>query len=488
MVFVPAGPFEMGSKIDDYEKPVHTVMLDAFYIDQYEVTNARFVDFLNEQSDANEMVTALSGIESEYFHLYQRDGVWQIDAGYADHPVVSVSWFDAQAYCEWRGARLPTEAEWEKAARGTDGRTYPWGEGIDCTMANYGSCVGNTAAVGSYLKGVSPYGCLDMAGNVWEQVDDWYQGDYYSVSPLINPSGPDYGDRKVMRGGAWSYHSSNARGAYRTSFNPTSRHLAAVGFRCAVSDPASAVMPTPPSSPLPTAPVLASPSGPVVLIPAGPFEMGDEYHSSGQPIHTVILDAYYIDQYEVTNAQYAACVQTGACQPPGDCRHWGGLTYYDVDKAYHPVACVNWYDAQAYCEWRGGRLPTEAEWEKAARGTDGRTYPWGEDSPDCVKAQYGDCGEGTIPVGSKPAGASPYGVQNMAGNVREWVADWYDEDYYARSPVNSPQGPSSGSSKVRRGGDWTTDAAYLRAGARSEGDPSMRSNRVGFRCVTLVSE
>lgn len=222
----------------------------------------------------------------------------------------------------------------------------------------------------------------------------------------------------------------------------------------------------------------------MVLIPAGSFEMGDKYHSSGKPIHTVTLDAYRIDQYEVTNAQYAACVQAGACRLPGDCSYWGELTYHDADKADHPVACVDWNDAQAYCEWRGGRLPTEAEWEKAARGTDGRTYPWGEDPPNCSRAQYGDCGDGTVPVGSRPAGASPYDVHNMAGNVGEWVADWYDDDYYARSPAHNPQGPDSGSYKVRRGGDWFISAGFLHAGTRFiEGHPGRRSNRVGFRCV-----
>jgi formylglycine-generating enzyme required for sulfatase activity len=226
----------------------------------------------------------------------------------------------------------------------------------------------------------------------------------------------------------------------------------------------------------------------MVLIPAGSFEMGDKYHSSGKPIHTVTLDAYRIDQYEVTNAQYAACVQAGACRPPGDCSYWGELTYHDADKADHPVTCVDWNDAQAYCEWRGGRLPTEAEWEKAARGTDGRTYPWGEAPPNCSRAQYGDCGDGTVPVGSKSAGASPYGVHNMAGNVGEWVADWYDDDYYARSPAHNPQGPDSGSYKVRRGGDWFISAGFLRAGTRFiEGHPGRRSNRVGFRCVMPVS-
>jgi formylglycine-generating enzyme required for sulfatase activity len=227
----------------------------------------------------------------------------------------------------------------------------------------------------------------------------------------------------------------------------------------------------------------------VILIPAGPFDMGDKYHDSAQPIHTVTLDTYQIDTYEVTNARYATCVQAGVCRVPGDCSYWGEQTYSDTDKADHPVACVDWYDAQIYCAWRGGRLPTEAEWEKAARGTDGRTYPWGTDPPDCDKAQYEYCDEGTVPVGSKPAGASPFGVHNMAGNVGEWVADWYSDDYYAHSPASNPLGPDSGDQKVRRGGDWFISADFLRVGLRFiEGHPSKRSNRVGFRCVTPIMD
>jgi formylglycine-generating enzyme required for sulfatase activity len=235
MALVPAGSFEMGGENSGQDGwPIHTVTLDAFYIDQYEVTNARFATFLNEQSEDAEVVVALSLAACDWFHIERRDGAWQVDDGCADLAVVWATWDEARAYCEWRGARLPTEAEWEKAARGTDGREYPWGQGIDCTVANYGDCVGDVMPVGSYPKGISPYGAYDMAGNVWEWVNDWYQKDYYGSAPSNNPPGPSSGSDRVRRGGAWSNSPGYLRTMDRGSSPPAWRH-SNLGFRCAVS-------------------------------------------------------------------------------------------------------------------------------------------------------------------------------------------------------------------------------------------------------------
>jgi formylglycine-generating enzyme required for sulfatase activity len=196
-------------------------------------------------------------------------------------------------------------------------------------------------------------------------------------------------------------------------------------------------------------PTPSAPPG-MVYIPAGEFIMGsDEGDSDERPVHTVYLDAFHIDRTEVANAQYQACVEAGACDAPSN------TTYYDNSNyAQHPVVHVSWDDADAYCRWAGKRLPTEAEWEKAARGTDGRRYPWGNSEPDCNKANYNDCVGLTTEVGSYPAGASLYGVLDMAGNVWEWVADWYDPGYYSQSPTRNPPGPDSGELRVLRGGSW----------------------------------
>jgi formylglycine-generating enzyme required for sulfatase activity len=216
-----------------------------------------------------------------------------------------------------------------------------------------------------------------------------------------------------------------------------------------------------------------------VTIPAGEFQMGSENGGSDEmPIHAVYLDEFQIGKYEVTNRQYAQCVKVGACAGSA----------YDDSKALHPVVNVNWYDAVAYCEWVDGRLPTEAEWEKAARGTDGRTYPWGE-GIDCDHANYYGsdyCVGDTTPAGSYKMGKNLYGLFDMAGNVWEWVADWYSETYYDSSPSSNPLGPSSGLYRVLRGGSWGDYDSNAHSAYRYGYYPSYTSLSVGFRCARDV--
>ena len=210
MVLVPAGEFLMGSEAgDEDERPAHTVFLDAFWIDRYEVTNAAW----NRYARVTEKMPKSAP-----------DG----------YPVVRVNWFDAQDYCEWAGKRLPTEAEWEKAARGTDGRTYPWGEGIARNRANYQGGATRRQVVGTYPEGVSPFGLHDMAGNVREWVADWYGSGYYATSPERNPEGPVSGTRRILRGGAWCEPPAGLRSTDRFRFDPIYRNFCN-GFRCAKS-------------------------------------------------------------------------------------------------------------------------------------------------------------------------------------------------------------------------------------------------------------
>jgi formylglycine-generating enzyme required for sulfatase activity len=226
-----------------------------------------------------------------------------------------------------------------------------------------------------------------------------------------------------------------------------------------------------------------------VFVPGGEFLMGSEGSdpSAGedeQPQRTVFLDDFWIDRTEVTNGMYARCLQDGACQPPGDVASNMRAAYFD-DPSYedYPVIFVSWEDASAYCAWAGRRLPSEAEWEKAARGLNGQIYPWGDISPTSQLANFANYVGDTSIAGHYPAGTSPFGALDMAGNVSEWVADWYSQDYYDVAPLDNPLGPDSGEFRVLRGGSWFTSARALRGAFRLGNYPELRSESIGFRCA-----
>ncbi|MCZ2122125.1 MAG: formylglycine-generating enzyme family protein, partial [Anaerolineales bacterium] len=236
MMFVPAGEFSMGSNTGESdERPIHTVYLDSYWIDKTEVTNAMYKKCV-DAGKCNPPNSSKS---------YTRDSYYG-NSEFNDFPVIYVSWNDAKAYCDWRGdgTRLPTEAEWEKAASWDDDkkekRVYPWGDSISCSFANYwgkdGGCIGDTTKVGSYPSGASFYGALDMAGNVWEWVADWYNAAYYGSSPSSNPLGPTSGQYRVLRGGSWLNGNNYVRSSYRNWFTPDDPYIV-FGFRCARSLP-----------------------------------------------------------------------------------------------------------------------------------------------------------------------------------------------------------------------------------------------------------
>jgi formylglycine-generating enzyme required for sulfatase activity len=220
----------------------------------------------------------------------------------------------------------------------------------------------------------------------------------------------------------------------------------------------------------------------MVLVPAGEFTMGsDEGDDDEQPVHRVVLDPFYLDTFEVTNGRFAKFVAAIQSEPP-----WGFADQETpVVDAERPVRWVTWLEATGYCLWAGKRLPTEAEWEKAARGTDGRIYPWGNDPPTAAQAVFGlkEGAETASPVGDHPQGRSPYGAQDLAGNLYEWVADWYDDAFYQTPPTRNPRGPVVGSTKVQRGGSYTNSPYRLRAAFRTKADPTEHDPHVGFRCA-----
>jgi len=233
----------------------------------------------------------------------------------------------------------------------------------------------------------------------------------------------------------------------------------------------------------------------MVLISEGAFEMGSrkslreldpvsifqaDRHMLGpeDPAHEVILDAYYVDIYEVSNAEYKKYLEaTGSKTLP---HYWDDSNFNQPNQ---PVVGITWKEARAFCQWKGKRLPTEAEWEKAARGKRPVKYPWGNEKPDKTRVNFNDHVGKTTPVGSYPTGKSDYGVFDLSGNVAEWVRDWHFPEYYLFSPKENPPGPDKGHYKIIRGGNWKNNAEDVNLTYRNATVPKARSKTVGFRCA-----
>ena len=479
MVFVPAGEFIMGS--DDGEpdeQPAHVVYLDAYWIDRYEVSLKQYLNCVE------------AGVCSDGY-------IYTVGINSSNYPV-EVQWSDANRYCGWVGKELPSEAMWEKAARGTDGRTYPWG--YEEPLAQFVNLTGAIKNVKSFPSGVSPYGIYNMVGNVSEWTSDWYDENFYRYSPYKNPRPINQSIYRVVKG----MDIGDLRPSNRVPVSTVLRLNAVIsfsGFRC-VAHPSyieinqyssneliQIVTPTLTPSPTP-APELTVGSTRIsevdgmeqVYVPAGEFTMGsDDSWPNERPAHVVYLDAYWIDRSEVRVEQYQKCIDAGVCRD-----NWKYASIYYgaiLNPAKYPIIYVSFNDAYRYCSWAERRLPTEAEWEKAARGTDERLYPWGNEEPTSLLVNL----SGNIkPVASFFPGISPYGVYNMAGNVQEWTADWYGEDYYSTSPVKNPIGPPSGQYRVLRGGSWVINEGSVRSALRNWANPDSKLIDLGFRCV--VSE
>lgn len=490
MVWVPSGEFDMGADdiiIGGYPGnrkvrvagPVHRVRISrGFWLGKCTVTTTQYDQYCQATG-------------TEYTSSFDDEG--------DNRPIVCVTWTEATAYCEQYGLSLPTEAQWEYAARGREGREYPWGDEWDpqmcCHVGNRGHPGDMTFPVGSFVRGASWCGALDMAGNVQQWCKDWYSDKYYAKSPGTDPPGPVSGRERLMRGGDWAGTSYSCRSAFRSWDAPSHRSPGA-GFRCSVTPPGMPVHPelprravSPQVPPQPMQRAGGSPwtrqgtkvgeeitgpdGGTMVWVPAGEFSMGDD--DLGWKTHRVrISKGFWLARCTVTNAQYRRyCQETGARFPKSSDQ---------VDD--HPVVYVSWTKSRAYCQYYGLDLPMDAQWEYAARGPDARKYPWGDQwdrSMCCTAEKRGPSGK-TFAVGSFPLGASWCGALDMAGNVWQWCRDWYSAEYYANLPDTDPPGPDGGDYRVLRGGSWSQVADFCLSAYRDHIGPARRDDTIGFRC------
>ena len=450
---MPAGPFTMGSDPaaehapDPDEAPQHSVAVPAFRLGRTPVTNAEYRAFVVEAGRPS-------------------PSSWPggaIPLGREHHPVTYVSWDDAAAFCAWAGGRLPTEAEWERAARGADARTWPWGDELpDVSRALFRAV--DTCAVGLHPLGAGPFAALDLAGNVWEWTASALRP--YPYEPADGRESPGADEPRAVRGGTFAHGPRELRCSYRHGFVPGARdHYVVIRLAAGLT-------------------ARVRPGLDLVDVPAGEVRLGEGLRRSAGPAlpdeaprHEVVLASFALARAPVTNAQYAAFVAASGWAAPS---HWpGGAPPAGLET--HPVTHVDWHDARAFCAWAGGRLPSEAEWEKAARGADGRLYPWGDAEPDGRLAAFGAGVKGTpVSAGSLPAGASPYGLLDMAGNVWEWVSSAYRP--YPYDHADGREDAAGDEQRVLRGGSYASPGPLLlRCAARSRSWPGRRAPHIGFR-------
>jgi formylglycine-generating enzyme required for sulfatase activity len=526
MALVPAGCYTMGitdEQVNQYfpmldhrgiyqdEQPAHLQCFqEPFWIDVYEVSNG----------------------------FYGSYGWWRDN----DQPRETVTWFEANAYCDGRGSRLPTEAEWEYAARGPDNLVYPWGNTFDGTRLNfcdfnclnpgadrsYNDGYSTTAPVGNYPDGASWVGAVDMAGNLWEWV---------STILMPYPYNPDDGREasaaqddtslRMVRGGGRLDPNYVTRATNRNERLPH-QYDSRFGIRCARAfDPETdgeiivqarpeMVMTPPINAGLGDTWTRPFDGAVMVFAPGGTFQMGTNEPQAPDsswdesPEHPVQVDSFWIDKYHVTNKQYGEFLSWQKNQLEG------GVPWLDLDcescliderdEYYfskmgfeqYPVVGVSWYGARAYCDWVGGRLLTEAEWEYAAGGPENLIYPWGNEF-DCTMGNFLDWPDGdgtttfpgergcdgfdfTSPVNAYPQGASWVGAQDLAGNVWDWVADWGVSPYPSIFQDN-PAGPETGTEKIVRGGSWDDYDWGVRTTMREAYPQIFQSPDIGFRCA-----
>ena len=402
MVNIPAGEFWMGD-----ENP-QNLYLSEYWIDQKEVTNEMYQKCV--EAGGCEIPREVSSLFADpYFG----------NKDYADTPAIFIDQPQADAYCSWVGERLPTEAEWEKAARGIDGRQYPWGNVHPVVSPQV--FIANDSET---LFDTSPYGVRNMVTGVSEWTSSIYPE--FNIGN-VNSNFVYDSDIAIIKG---SVGGRNIGPVYYRTGLPIDRYSDELGFRCASDS-----------------------------MPTGNFEPTPTKYT---------FDDFWIARTEVTNSMFKKCVSSGSCTPLLDTSSFTRDNYYDSPEFNdYPVINVTWLQALDYCSWVGGRLPTEEEWIKAAQGVDERFYPWG-DEKNQTYANYNNSIGDTTRVGSYPAGVSPFGVLDMAGNVWEMTTGYFD-----------PNGPST--VRVVLGGSW--DYSEASVFTRSDLGETQLCSSCGFRCV-----
>ena len=453
---VAGGPFAMGSDPraayppDPDEAPRQVVDTGAFRLAREPVSNADYASFV--RSTGHPPPCSWPSGEPP--------------GGSDAVPVTYVTWDDARAYCAWAGGRLPTEVEWERAAIGGDGRLWPWGDELpSAERAVFAAGIGAPAPLGGRAAGVSPSGALDLAGNVLEWVSTAYRPYPYDAGD--GREDPDASGARVARGGSFIHGPGELRCTARHALGRWAADPY-VGFRVA-ADPGS-----------------GSTATRWVDLPAGSVSIGrdpetapwDEALPDELPRHVVELAPFEIARTPVTNAQYHAFVRaTGHRAPP----HWAdGAPASRSDDV--PVTWVDWHDARTFAAWVDARLPSEAEWERAARGTDGRRFPWGSEEESAGRALVGQRGKAGSPgpVGERPRGAASCGALDLGGNVWEWVSSAYRP--YPFDPDDGREEPGGDTERVLRGGSFASPGLrWARCAFRSRSYPGRRQAHIGFR-------
>ncbi len=446
--------------------------INNFWIDRYEVTNQQY-HHCETSGICAPPNSERSATAEDYYE----------DEAYANYPVINVTYYQAETYCNWAGRRLPTNLEWESAAKNESGDPYPWGKTFSKEKTNaVESRNRDTQAVGTYPRGRTKDSIYDFSGNVWE----W-----------VNSEKDTNNDVKNIRGGGWN--------SYADSVQVTSELLVSskyfsdnLGFRCGIStneinpefySPFEIENDIPSEDDLPESGSerdRESDGMIEVFIPEGEFVMGNPNGAINEkPAHSVFVSSFWMDKMEVSNQQYASCVRAGACTDPIIKKSFKNAAYFDSSEFENfPVIQVTWQQADDYCKWIGGRLPTEAEWEKAAKGPEGTLYPWGN---EFIAEYLNFSGSGindTQPVDGYENGISGYGILNLSGNVAEWVLDRYAENWYSitNQPQN-PTGPEAGTYRILRGGSWLTSQITAQTVNRFQSVPTGAAFDRGFRCV-----